>query len=157
MAPGTLETTGHLMAQTCKLLRIQAHTRLDTIGLHRGQQFLLGVLWDREGLTHSEVARALHVQPATVTNMLKRMEKAGLVERRPDPEDARVSRVYLTERGRDIHGAFDEVWYELEELALAGFDPEEREKLGQMLLRIRENLLQEEKHRGANVCNRCDG
>ncbi len=137
------ETTGYSLAQTCKLLRIRAHGMLERINLYRGQQFVLCVLWEREGITHSELAEALHVQPATVTNALKRMEKAGLVERRHDPQDARVSRVYLTEAGRAIRGAAEEVWQELDTLVFQGFSAEERECLDRMLARIQENLLRE--------------
>lgn len=134
------ESTGHLLARTCKRLRVRAHASLERIGLYRGQQFALRALWQQEGLTHSELAEWVNVRPATVTNMLKRMEKAGLVERRRDTEDERVSRVYLTEAGRDIRGAVEETWRGLEKQAFAGFSPEELDLLGQFLLRIQENL-----------------
>jgi DNA-binding MarR family transcriptional regulator len=75
--------------------------------------------------------------------MLKRMEKAGLVERRHDEQDQRVSRVYLTDAGRDIRDALETVWRDLEERALSGFSVEERESLSQLLIRMQENLLQE--------------
>ncbi|HDQ73537.1 MAG TPA: MarR family transcriptional regulator [Chloroflexi bacterium] len=135
---------GHSLAQTCKLLRIRAHGMLDQINLYRGQQFVLGVLWEQEGITHSELAEALHVQPSTVTNALKRMEKAGLVERRHDSHDARVSRVYLTEAGRAIRGAVEEMWRALDTQAFRGFSAEEKETLDRMLTRIQENLLQKD-------------
>jgi MarR family transcriptional regulator, organic hydroperoxide resistance regulator len=140
------ETMGHLLAQTCKLLRVQAHAMLEQVNLYRGQQFVLCVLWEQEGITHSELAEALHVQPSTVTNALKRMEKAGLVERRHDSHDARVSRVYLTEAGRSIRGEAEEVWRALDAQAFHGFSAEEKETLGQMLTRIQENLLHEATH-----------
>jgi len=138
------ETVGHSLARTCKLLRIRAHGMLDQINLYRGQQFVLGVLWEQEGVSHSELAQALHVRPSTVTNAIKRMEKAGLVECRQDEQDARVSRIYLTGEGRAIRGAVEEVWRELEALAFHGFSAEEKERLDRMLTRIRENLLREE-------------
>jgi DNA-binding MarR family transcriptional regulator len=138
------QATSHLLVQTCKLLRIQAHALLEEIGLYGGQQFVLMALWEKEGITHSELAEQLHVRPATITNALKRMERAGFVERRQDTEDQRVSRVYLTDAGRDIRDAVEEVWRQLEEQTFAGFRSEERAVLDQFLLRIRNNLMREE-------------
>ncbi len=132
-----------MLAQTCKYLRARVHTSLDEIGLYRGQQFVLCALWEREGITHSELASKLHVQPATVTNALKRMEQAGLVVRRHDARDHRVSRVYLTDAGRDIREAVERVWGELEAQTFAGFSAEERARLCDFLCRIRENLVGE--------------
>ncbi len=138
------QTVSHLLVQMCKLLRIRAHALLEEIGLYGGQQFVLMALWQKEGITHSELAGQLHVQPATITNALKRMERAGFVERRQDAEDQRVSRVYLTEAGRDIRDAVEGVWRELEEKTFAGFSSEERALLNRLLLRIRNNLMREE-------------
>jgi len=138
------QATSHLLVQTCKLLRIRAHALLEEIGLYGGQQFVLMALWEKEGITHSELAEQLHVRPATITNALKRMERAGFVERRQDMQDQRVSRVYLTDAGRDIRDAVEGVWRELEEQTLAGFRSEERAVLDQFLLRIRNNLMREE-------------
>jgi DNA-binding MarR family transcriptional regulator len=90
---------------------------------------------------HTELARRLRVQPATITKMLQRMEKAGFLERRPDLEDQRVSRVYLTEAGRSVRADVQRVWRQLEEEAFAGFAPEERALLRRFFLNIRENLM----------------
>jgi DNA-binding MarR family transcriptional regulator len=135
------QATSHLLAQMCKLLRVRAHALLEEIGLYGGQQFVLMALWENEGIIHSELAEQLHVRPATITNALKRMERAGFIERRQDAEDQRVSRVYLTDAGRNIRGAVEEVWRELEEQTFADFSSEERALLNQFLLRIRDNLM----------------
>lgn len=134
--------TGHLLARTCKLLRTRVHARLEEVGLYRGQQFVLLVLWDSEGLTHSELAREVLVRPATATNLLKRMEKAGLVERRPDPDDQRVSRVYLTDAARSMRDTVEATWQQIDEQILAGFSSEERVLFERFLLRIQDNLMQ---------------
>ena len=79
-----VKNTAHVFARTCKLFRARAHALLGEIGLCRGQPFVLHALWEEEGIPHSVLAGRLNVTPATVTNMLKRMEKAGLVQRRQD-------------------------------------------------------------------------
>jgi len=117
------------------------HSVWDELGLYRGQPFLLAVLWEKEGVTHSELAHRMHVSPATVTNMIKRMEKAGFVERRPDAEDQRVSHVHLTDAGRAIRERVEGKWQEIEEHVFGSFTDGERETLYALLERVREELV----------------
>src|SRR4030066_2364476 len=93
------ESIGALLVQIGKAHRNKAQELLSRIDLYPGQEFLLLNLWPQDGLTHSEVAENLCVQPATITRMLDRLVKAGFVQRRPDAGDLRVSRVYLAEKG----------------------------------------------------------
>jgi len=137
------ESIDFLLAQVCRLHYSRDRILLEEFGLFRGQPPLLFALWEKEGRTHSELAEHLHVQPATITKMIKRMERAGFVERCQDTEDQRVSRVYLTDAGRNIRDAVEGVWHELEAQTFAGFSSEERALLSQFLLRIRDNLVRE--------------
>jgi DNA-binding MarR family transcriptional regulator len=134
------ESLDSLFAQCCRLKHARIHTLLETLGLYRGQPSVLRALWEQEGLMHTDLAHRLQVQPATITKMLQRMEKAGFVERRSDPDDQRVSRVYLTEAGRSVQAGVQQVWRQLEEEAFAGFTLEERVLLRRFFLDIRENL-----------------
>jgi len=134
------ESIDHLLAQVCRLHHSRARTLLNNLGLYRGQPPVLHALWEKEGLTHSDLATRMHVKPATITKMIQRMEKAGFVERRPDAEDQRVSRVYLTDAGRAIQAEVHQVFRALEEEGFAGFTLEERVLLRRFLLQIRENL-----------------
>ena len=134
------QTTDFLLAQVCRVHHGRARELLHEIGLYRGQPPLLDILYDEEGLTHSELATRLQVAPATVTKMLQRMEKAGFLSRRPDPEDQRVSRVYLTDAGREIRAEMRARLDRLAEETLAGLSAEERASLHELLLRVQENL-----------------
>lgn len=130
-----------LLAQICKLHYARVHTLLEELGLYRGQPPVLFALWEQEGATHGELAARLHVKPATITKMIKRMEKAGFVERRSDPQDQRVSRVYLTDAGRSIREQVEQVWRTLEEETFEGLSAEERDLLHRSFLQMRENLM----------------
>jgi DNA-binding MarR family transcriptional regulator len=142
-----------LIAQVCRMHHRRAHDLLEELGLYRGQPRLLHALWEREGRTHSELAERLHVQPATITKMLQRMQEAGFVQRRRDTEDQRVSRVYLTAAGREIQERVREVWRQLEDEALAEFTPEDRTLLRRFLTQIRDNLARVHacEHRGRHA------
>ncbi len=138
--PEEAESLDSLFAQICRLKHARIHTLLEALGLYRGQPAVLQALWEQEGLMHTELARRLEVQPATITKMLQRMEKAGFVERRPDPDDQRVSRVYLTGAGRAVRADVQQVGRRLEEEAFAGFTLDERVLLRRFFLHVRENL-----------------
>lgn len=140
-SPAEPESIDFLLAQICRLHHARAHALLEKLNLYHGQPPVLHALWEQEGLTHSELAARLHVQPATITKMIQRMEKAGFVERRSDPEDQRISRVHLTDAGRSIQAAVRQVWHELEEETFAGLTQEECTLLRWFFLHIRENLI----------------
>jgi MarR family transcriptional regulator, organic hydroperoxide resistance regulator len=135
------QTISYLIAQICKVHRNQAEALLSDIGLHTGQELFLMRLWEEEGLSQSQLADSMCVQPATMTKMLQRMETVGLIERRPDQEDSRVSRVYLTDQSRQLRQQVEQVWSELEERTTANFSVEERVLLRRLLLQIQQNLV----------------
>jgi DNA-binding MarR family transcriptional regulator len=59
-------------------------------------------LFEEDGLRMGELARRSRLAKQTMTTMVRLVERAGFVERRPDEADARATRVYLTRRGRDL-------------------------------------------------------
>ena len=135
------DSINYLLAQICRLHHARSHTLLEEIGLYRGQPPVLRALWNKEGRTHSELAEHMHVQPATVTKMIKRMEKTGFVTCKADEKDQRVSRVYLTEAGRKIQEQVQQVWRTLQDETFDNFTTEERIVLRRLFLQMRENLL----------------
>jgi DNA-binding MarR family transcriptional regulator len=75
---------------------------LAEIGLHPGQDVLLLDLATRGPLSHGQLATAAGCEPPTITNSVRKLEAAGLVERRRSPDDARVTFVALTSEGRAL-------------------------------------------------------
>lgn len=69
---------------------------LDPVGLTYPQYLVLLELWERDNQTVRELGEPLFLDSGTLTPMLRRMEEAGWVRRRPDPEDGRAVRVTLT-------------------------------------------------------------
>ena len=134
------ETISYLLAQVCKLHRQRADDLLGEIGLHVGQEMVLCALWEREDVTQTKLGEHLGVRPATVTNALRRLERKGLVQRMPDAEDQRVSRVSLTTEGREVRAEVEQKWSRLERASFAGTTARERDVLRGLLSRVRENL-----------------
>jgi DNA-binding MarR family transcriptional regulator len=75
---------------------------LDAIGLTYPQYLAMLVLWERDGLTVSELGERLSLDSGTLTPLLKRMEAAGLLQRERDAQDERCVRVVLTRTGRAL-------------------------------------------------------
>jgi len=138
---GHPETNDLILANVSHLHRTRIQQLLETLELYQGQPPALRELWKQEGLTQSELASRLKITPATVTRMLQRMEKTGFIRREPDPDDQRVTRVFLTGAGRAVQEQVECVFRTLEAETFAGLDPEELSLLRGLLLRLRENLL----------------
>jgi len=77
-------------------------------GLHWGLRRILQELWIRDGLSQVELAQAVRSSEASASNMLKHLVDDGWVERRRDPHDYRISRVYLAEKGRELRDAIEQ-------------------------------------------------
>lgn len=71
-------------------------------GLPPAQAGAMKVVIRFPGLSQRELADKLHIQRATATVMLQKMEKAGYIDRRPDRDDQRISRIYPTELAQSI-------------------------------------------------------
>lgn len=134
------ETISYLLAQICRAQRNAASDGLSELGLHVGQEMLLRRLWQECGLTQTELAEQLCVESPTVTRMLQRMERAALIERAVDSEDARVSRVHVTDKGRALQTEVEELWTQLENRVIDGFTAEEKVLLRRLLLQVQQNL-----------------
>ena len=74
-------------------------------GLTLPQFDVLATLWHGEGITQQVLAERLLVTKGNVVGLLDRVSAAGWVERRPDPEDRRANRLYLTDAGRKLLAA----------------------------------------------------
>jgi len=133
---------GHLLSRICRLTRGRLRVKMEAIGLHRGQGLVLSYLWHNDGIPSAKIARALRISPATVTNMIKRMEKGGWIERRPDPDDQRVLRIYLTDKALSLKEEIRRSFRELEDEITDVLTDEEEEFLRAVLLKVHSRLVE---------------
>ena len=115
---------------------------LKKASLTAGQPKVLDYLKDHDGAGQKEIAAACHIEPATLTSLLNRMEEKGMIERRMRNGNRRSLYVFLTEKGKELSDVVEREFDRAEEQALAGFSPEEREECRRMLRRICENLTE---------------
>ncbi len=119
--------------QALRLHRQFMARRLGETDLHPGQAACLGVLAHRDGIAQRDLAEALHIAPPTLSRMLQSMEKNGVVERRDDEADQRLSRVYMTDAGRTVAREMRAAMADHIPVAVAALSDDERVELARLL------------------------
>jgi len=132
----------HMLHQVRGLHHCRTHKLLDKLGVYPGQPPLLFALHKQDGQSQKELSEKLSIQPATITMMVRRMTKAGLLERRQDTKDQRISRVYLTEQGKDVRKKVAAAVDEIEKECFKDFTEQEEELLGRLLFKMKQNLIE---------------
>lgn len=132
---------GHIVASIARLQANMADRCMEHIGLYRGQAFLLMILSREDGMNHSEIASRLEISPGAVTKVIKRLESAGYLERRADPTDERISRVFLREEGQNITHQIETAFDQIDQTLLVDLSPIEKEELTGLLKREYASLM----------------
>lgn len=129
-----------LVHDVARLLRTLADQRVRALNMTRAQWAVLSRLELREGLKQSELADDLDLRPITLTRLVDRLSARGLVERRPDPSDRRVKRLYLTPAARPVVERLAQLGEILMTEVLEGLDDRMIETMLKHLGRAKENL-----------------
>lgn len=98
------EETGFqdLFVQLNRAYASKCFHQMSVLGIHQGQIPFIMLLSQHEDMSQKEIAEELQVKPPTVNVMVQRMEKSGIIGRKHDQEDQRVTRVFLTEKGQEM-------------------------------------------------------
>lgn len=142
---------GYLLADNSRLARRAFDERVRADGVTGPQARLLLLLQRTPGENQGYYADQLDVEPITLCRMVDRLEEAGLVERRPDPNDRRARRLHLTDKSRQKLAHLRERLEGLVDEILVGLSPAEREEFRRLLTLVRSNLAaQREQEKAAN-------
>lgn len=101
---------------------------------------ILYVLWQGDGVPISELSRQTGLAMTSLTSMLDRMERAGLVRRDRADRDRRKILIRLTDKARDLQGDYDAVTEEMSAVFYEGFSEEEAVKFEGYLQRVLANI-----------------
>ncbi len=136
-------SVGFLFSDVSRLMRAWFDVHARELGLTRSQWRVLVNLAPREGVNQRALAEILELDVVTLSRHVDRLEAAGMVERRRDPDDRRAWRLHLGEGSRPLLPRMRALAEQTQDAALAGLSAEERERLVAMLLRIKANVSPE--------------
>ncbi|MDJ0992506.1 MAG: MarR family winged helix-turn-helix transcriptional regulator [Dinoroseobacter sp.] len=120
---------GYLVNHLARLFAGALQSRIKPMGLSTGVFPVMLHLWQRDGLMQRDLVDLVGVEQATMANTLARMERDGLIQRRPDPEDGRAQRIWLTEQGESLREAATSAAKEENLSVLAGLSNDESAQL----------------------------
>ncbi|BBM01798.1 MarR family winged helix-turn-helix transcriptional regulator [Microbulbifer sp. GL-2] len=127
-----------------RLLRRNFDRRARGHGLSGSRWQVLWHLLRQQGQKQAELAERLDIAPISLARQLDNLQREGLVERRPDPQDRRCFRVYLTGQAEPAIALLGGLEQKTRSQALDGFSPAEIKQLQMLLERLRKNLTREE-------------
>jgi MarR family transcriptional regulator for hemolysin len=135
-----VEPLGRQLVFTAKAMREAFEDTLTAAGGSLGTWIVLSALSDVGCMSQAALASHVHLERATITHHIDRLEAAGLVRRLLDPNDRRVRQLELTHAGAELHTHLLAAVLELQQHALAGLGRPERAALQKTLKTIQANL-----------------
>ena len=102
---------------------------LADIGLFPGQEIMLTRIAEKDGESQKSLCDSIGLDHSTVAKSLTRLERCGLIQRHKCSIDGRVTKVFITDKGRDATRAIAKVWADLEQLTIADLSQAEQAKL----------------------------
>ena len=108
--------------------------------LNGSQINIIFVLWQEDDITISQLSQRTNLAKTTLSSMLERLEKAGLLTRRENPENRREIRVCLTQEARSLESGCTKAYEKMSGINFSGFSPEEKRAFVNGLDRLYSNL-----------------
>jgi len=137
------EKINHLLTKLTIAHRIANEKLMCEIGLHSGQVQILSSLWEKDGQSQAELVRNLCVSPPTVNKMVSKLTESGFVFKKKCPNDKRLMRVYLKDKGISAQPSVEKQWKRLEKLILKEISETEKLLIPILIRKISTNLTSE--------------
>ena len=131
---------GFLLGDSSRLLRKRFDRLARSFGMTRAQWRVIAVLRRDEGINQTAMADIMEIEPITLGRNIDRLEEAGWVERRPDPDDRRAWRIFLTDKVQPVLEEMENIAIEVRNDAMVDFSSMERERFIDNLIRVKSNL-----------------
>jgi len=110
------------------------------LNLHVGQETALCQLWNKDGISQTELRKQMGCEASTLSNMLRKLEQDEIVYREKDQQDARSIKVFLTEKGKQLQEPIRTIWEQQQQKILDGILPEELLLMRRLLQQMVTNL-----------------
>ncbi|RYE09501.1 MAG: MarR family transcriptional regulator [Hyphomicrobiales bacterium] len=127
------------MHELSRLISTHADKHMAAVGVTHMQWWALMHIFEHEGLTQTELAEIMQMGRASLGTLVERLEAKRWIERRPDPRDSRLRRVYLRHEAIPIFGHMTDEALALFKSFLAGISRPEARRLLAGVRKIRQN------------------
>ncbi len=132
---------GFLVHDVARLMRRAFDRRVKHLGLTRSQWFVVLHLYRTDGQTQRHLADELDMQRAPLSKMLDRLEVAGWIERRVDPNDRRANRIHITHKIDSLMLEGINIGEHLVDEIFEGVDDDARDQFLTVLATAKSNLV----------------
>jgi MarR family transcriptional regulator for hemolysin len=131
---------GYLIGEVGRLFKRRFEEETRGQGITLPQWKVLAEIMRNEGVAQRALAAAIDADPMTMSGILDRLEKRGLIERYPDPKDSRAKLARVTKEGVKVVETARAAGLAIYDRAIAGVSAAEQKQLMEALTRIRDNL-----------------
>jgi MarR family transcriptional regulator, organic hydroperoxide resistance regulator len=130
------DTVAYLLAKATVMHKNSLQRAANSVGLHSGQVFVMMELWKTDGQRQIDLAARVNLSAPTVNKILGGLLGSDFVTRARYEDDARSTRIFLTQKGVQVREALEKAWEELEEQTLAPLTDTEALMLKQLLEKL---------------------
>lgn len=134
------KSLGYVVNHVSRLMTQAMGEAILDLGVTPGQLPVLMCLWEQDGLTQRELYERVNIEQATMSNTLKRMERDGLIRRKPDPNDRRAARITLSAKAKKLEGPLADAVKTVNKKALGPLKKKDKKALMDMMGTMIENL-----------------
>lgn len=134
------ESLGYQVNHLARLMAQALRVRIEPHGVVPGQFAQLLALYEEDGITQNDLCARVRIDQSTMAHTLKRMERDGLIDRVPDPEDRRRAIIKLTAKARELRSTLVAAARDVNTEAMSGLTDDERAFCVALITRVTANL-----------------
>jgi MarR family transcriptional regulator, transcriptional regulator for hemolysin len=135
-------SVGFIVNSTAKAFQKALDSELrKKVGVTISQWRVVGILALQPGLTQKEIADKVGIEGATLVPLIDKMEKDGLLKRKPDSKDRRVNRIYLTTKADSLWNSMTECALRIRKVSTKDISEDQLKNTLETLRRISKNLV----------------
>ncbi|MEO4041954.1 MarR family transcriptional regulator [Hoeflea sp. CAU 1731] len=130
------KSAGYLTNHLARLFASELQNAIRHLEIAPAQFMTMLELWREDGQTQKALVKKLDVEQATMANTLTRMERDGLIRRKPNPTDARSQQIWLTQKAKKLEGPATEAAGSINNIALADLSEADRAQFLDLMRRV---------------------
>lgn len=142
-----------LLEQVSHLSRYHAMKRMEAMDIKPGQAGILFILKGEGSMPQKKLAEKMGITPPSMTAAIKKLESRGYIIKEADPQDQRVFKIGLSEKGRECIESLKGIMGDIENTVFQDITYEEKLFLRRLLSEMRKNLMDNKELRGMDMCS----